>query len=62
MFQGAIKLDKDKVKEFLEELKVLSHKYGIYVHGCGCCNVLEDKDGNQIEDVLFYDKEVDKYL
>jgi hypothetical protein len=55
-------MDEDKVKTFLEELTALSHKYGIYVHGCGCCNVLEDKDGNQIEDVLFYDKETDKYL
>jgi hypothetical protein len=46
----------------MHSLKNLSLKYGIYVHGCGCCNVLEDKDGNQIEDALYYDEEMDKYL
>jgi hypothetical protein len=26
-----------KVKEFLSELSGLAKKYGIAIHGCGCC-------------------------
>jgi hypothetical protein len=26
-----------KVKEFLSELSELAKKYGIAIHGCGCC-------------------------
>jgi hypothetical protein len=55
-------MDKDKIESFLEELKILSLKYGIYVHGCGCCSVLKDEKGNQIEDVLYYDEELEKYV
>ena len=28
---------KEKVKEFLSELSALAKKYGIAIHGCGCC-------------------------
>ena len=27
----------EKVKEFLLELSELTKKYGIAIHGCGCC-------------------------
>lgn len=28
---------KDREKEFLKDLTDLSHKYKIYIEGCGCC-------------------------
>ena len=30
--------DNGKVREFLSELSALAKKYGIAIHGCGCCN------------------------
>jgi len=29
--------NKDRKKEFLEELTALTHKYGLAIAGCGCC-------------------------
>jgi len=29
--------DYGKVKEFLSDLSTLAKKYGIAIHGCGCC-------------------------
>jgi hypothetical protein len=29
--------NEEKVKEFLSELSALTQKFGIAIHGCGCC-------------------------
>ena len=48
----------DKLKGFLEELTIISAKYGIYIDGCGCCGspylVGETESDNRKEKELYF--------
>lgn len=32
------KIDREKIDAFLVDLTQLTKKYGIVIHGCGCCD------------------------
>jgi hypothetical protein len=57
---------KNTLEQFLIELALLTQKYNIEVHGCGCCDALRitNEEGEWIESIakeLIYDKEEKKY-
>lgn len=44
MIQGTYE---EREKEFLKKLTALTHKYGIYIWGCGCCGSPALVDGTK---------------
>lgn len=60
-------LENEKLKAFLQEIKAVSEKYGLYINdeSCGCCghtHVVDGENKRQCENMwMYYDSEKKEY-